>query len=288
MGLEKYFSQRHRYKEINIDIQFESMDSALRTAIWNSVFSTFLYDYSRTEWIGDDENLGMCLLSVWSLYFKNPLDEYPRMWENWKDIINKFIIGCEWHEVYEILEFMFDHWPNEYKLDQKFIPIFNHALQRENSGYRIINRRVIPITDDLEIASIKQALNVKPPLNPVYVQLDDALKKLSDRENPDFRGSIKDSISAVETLCRILSGNKKTTLGKALDILENESKIKIHSALKNGFSNFYGWTSDDQGIRHALMEESNLTFNDAKFMLVSCSAFINYLVMKAETAGIDF
>ena len=288
MGLEKYFSQRHEYKEVNLDIQFESMNYDLKTAIWNSLFSTFLYGYNINEWIGDDEELGMCLLSVWSLYFKNPLDEYPRRWENWKNIINEYIFGCEWHEVYEIIEFIFDHWTNEYKLENKYIPIINQALKRENSGYRIINRRVTPITDDLEIASIKQALNVKPTLNPVYVQLDDAIKKLSDREKPDFRGSIKDSISAVETMCRILSGNKKITLGKALDILEKKSNVKIHSALKSGFSNLYGWTSDDQGIRHALMEESNLTLNDAKFMLVSCSAFINYLVIKAGASGLDF
>lgn len=32
------------------------------------------------------------------------------------------------------------------------------------------------------------------------------------------------------------------------------------------------------------MEESNLAFEDAKFMLVSCSAFVNYLVAKAAKA----
>jgi hypothetical protein len=49
----------------------------------------------------------------------------------------------------------------------------------------------------------------------------------------------------------------------------------------------YGYTSDAQGIRHALMDEPNLSFEDAKFMLVSCSAFVNYLIAKAAKAGIS-
>ncbi|MGQ9708742.1 MAG: AbiJ-NTD4 domain-containing protein, partial [bacterium] len=34
------------------------------------------------------------------------------------------------------------------------------------------------------------------------------------------------------------------------------------------------------------LDEPNLSFEDAKFMLVSCSAFINYLITKAAKAGI--
>ena len=37
--------------------------------------------------------------------------------------------------------------------------------------------------------------------------------------------------------------------------------------------------ADQGGIRHAEgMFESNVTFEEAKFMLVSCSAFINYMI----------
>ena len=48
------------------------------------------------------------------------------------------------------------------------------------------------------------------------------------------------------------------------------------------------YTSDEHGIRHALLEESDLTFEDAKFMLVSCCAFVNYLKAKSVKAGIKF
>jgi hypothetical protein len=55
----------------------------------------------------------------------------------------------------------------------------------------------------------------------------------------------------------------------------------LHPALAEGLSKLYGWTSDAEGIRHALMDEPSLSFAEAKYMLVSCSAFVNYLTAKA-------
>lgn len=55
--------------------------------------------------------------------------------------------------------------------------------------------------------------------------------------------------------------------------------------METAFSKMYAYTGDAEGIRHALMEETNLGFEDAKFMLVSCSAFVNYLKAKAARAG---
>ena len=84
----------------------------------------------------------------------------------------------------------------------------------------------------------------------------------------------------------MISGNEKDSLGAALDRIKG--KIKIHPALERGFKQLYGYTSDSDGIRHALMEEHNCDFEDAKYMLVSSSAFINYLIIKANKAGINF
>jgi len=51
--------------------------------------------------------------------------------------------------------------------------------------------------------------------------------------------------------------------------------------LKRAFTALYGYTSDSGGIRHSLLEEDiAVTMEDAKFMLVTCSAFINYLKSK--------
>lgn len=114
----------------------------------------------------------------------------------------------------------------------------------------------------------------------VETHLRTALDYISNRENPEYRNSVKESISAVESFCSIMTGDGKATLGKALTQIEQSHKI--HGALKEAFSSLYGYTSDSGGIRHSLLEDDvNVTLGDAKFMLVSCSAFINYLKTKS-------
>ena len=49
------------------------------------------------------------------------------------------------------------------------------------------------------------------------------------------------------------------------------------SALKAGFTSLYGYTNDDDGIRHAMLEEPNIDQSDAMYFLFSCTSFINYL-----------
>jgi len=56
-----------------------------------------------------------------------------------------------------------------------------------------------------------------------------------------------------------------------------EKKERLHPALKDGFTKLYGYTNDDDGIRHAMLDEPNIDQSDAKYFLLSCTSFINYL-----------
>jgi len=152
------------------------------------------------------------------------------------------------------------------------------------SGWRFVGDEIAPITSDEEIAEIEKALEPIGSLTPVTTHLRTALEFLSDKKSPDYRNSIKESISAVEAICRLTTGSSKATLGQALKVIKD--KITLHPALEQAFSKLYGYTSDADGIRHSLLDEPNIHFEDAKFMLVSCSAFINYLKLKSSKAGI--
>lgn len=130
-------------------------------------------------------------------------------------------------------------------------------MEKENSAYRIINNEITPITSEQEIQSIEDALKNTNQYSGVQQHLNQALKLMSDRQNPDYRNSIKESISAVESICKIVTNEDKATLGKALKIIED--KHGLHPALKGSLSQLYGYTSDANGIRHAMLEESNLS-----------------------------
>jgi hypothetical protein len=95
---------------------------------------------------------------------------------------------------------------------------------------------------------------------------------------------VRDSIHAVEAVCRTL--DPSADLSKALARLEQ--KISIHPAMRQGFKSLYAYTSDQGGIRHALLEggEAKVDEADALFMIGACAAFVSYLLNKARTNGL--
>lgn len=75
--------------------------------------------------------------------------------------------------------------------------------------------------------------------------LSAALSLLADRTSPDYRNSIKESISAVEAVASVISRTPNATLGDALKTLKHS--IEIHPALEGAFSKMYGYTSNSEG-----------------------------------------
>ena len=159
---------------------------------------------------------------------------------------------------------------NMLNLKNNYIERIGYIFQSENVNYRIINEKITDIVDEQQINSIEETLN--NPYKEVSRHYSKAIEQLYSLK--DFDNSIKESISSVEAMCQILTKNSKATLGDALKLL----KEKIHPAMKGAFEKLYGYTSDANGIRHANgLGEGDSTFEEAKYMLISCSAFVNYL-----------
>jgi hypothetical protein len=99
-----------------------------------------------------------------------------------------------------------------------------------------------------------------------------------------YADSVRESIHAVEGVARILESS--ASLSGALDRLEKS--VKIHAAMKRGFLSLYGYTSDEDGIRHALLDDGTAKVDetDALFMIGACAAFVSYLINKARSAGV--
>lgn len=279
------FSERYGYKPVREIIQKESMDDNLRNGIW-SLFTIYLWnqvDYSSYQSHGNinTSNLKTLITAYWLNFFKQPIDTIPIQFETVLYKVRSSFFNCEWHEIYSFIEETLENYPREFKKNKElFTKELNNFLEKENSAYRIINNEITPITSEQEIQSIEDALKNTNQYSGVQQHLNQALKLMSDRQNPDYRNSIKESISAVESICKIVTNEDKATLGKALKIIED--KHGLHAALKGSLSQLYGYTSDADGIRHAMLEESNLSYIDAKFMLVACTNFINYLMEKTK------
>lgn len=271
------FSQRKGLKPIRCEIQVESIDEELRNALWDVIYMVF--HECNDPYSNYRRPMTTLYERMWHLYFKEPLDTIRDPWSR----IRNIVLRDDWFEVYDLIEFIAQNFPVQGKCET-FTDLCNQVLERELSCYRFVGETLTEITTPEEIAEIEQAINLEDSkLAPVCSHLKLALTHLSDRKNPNYRDSIKESISAVEAMCSIIDG-KKATLGSALKIIKD--KIGLHTALEEGFSKLYGYASNADGIRHALLDESNLDFEDAKFMLVACSGFVNYLVVKGHKAGI--
>ena len=100
----------------------------------------------------------------------------------------------------------------------------------------------------------------------------------------DWPGAVRESINAVESVARLLAPNANT-LGPALAALESGGRL--HPALRGAFDKLYGYTSDEEGIRHPLIENatSPLGQDEAVFMLGACASFASYLWRRHRTGA---
>jgi hypothetical protein len=160
-----------------------------------------------------------------------------------------------------------------------YIGELNSEFKRHNFAYRIVDKKIVEITSENEIVSIETA--IADSTNNIRLHLNKALELYSLRPYGDYRNSIKESISAVEAYCR--EKTNEETLGKSLNKLESLG-ITIPKMLKVAFDKLYAYTNQpDTGIRHALMDDEGKytpSNEEALFMLVSCSSFLNYLNAK--------
>ncbi|KHS67357.1 hypothetical protein RC77_14130 [Pectobacterium brasiliense] len=280
------FSQRMGIRPMHKVIQRESMDDELRTGLWNCLYIEIWSKYKAGNVIDTCRVENIARL-IWVGFFKKAADAMPLF--NYKYTNNKrnvldyfkgiFWYG-EWYETYDFIEFAlkcsYQDW------EKRLTKRLNEVLEEENAAYRIVDGKVLETTDEQEISAIETAIESNSLS--VKTHLQQALELLSDRKQPDYRNSIKESISAVESACNAISGDEKGTLGKSLKQID--TSIGLHPSLKNAFSNLYGYTSDSGGIRHALTDESeHPSFADAKFMLVACCAFCNFLWTKMAEKG---
>lgn len=278
------FSQKKGIKPIKSVIQIDSMDSDLRNGLWNALIIFYWkQSQSKKRDYHYPEPIDKLVIILWLDYFKKPIDTLDDYWPYTYEKIRNYFFNCEWYEVYDFIEFIANNYP-EKQTNQKFMDFCNSILEQELSAYRFVGGRITQITSEIEISQIEEALEITSSVKAVNIHLKSALDLLSNRKSPDYRNSIKESISAVESICKLIVKDENATLSEALKKIED--KLPLHSALKKAFDSLYGYTSNAEGIRHALLDEPNLSFEDAKFMLVSCSAFINYLISRAQKAGI--
>lgn len=260
-----FFSERNGLSPALAQLRPDAMPTPLRNSLWNEL----------DEWFRD-QDMSQVTYAFWKYFFKAPTDQIPTRhfvevsYEPARLEIKKQFLNASWHQVYSLLEFAFTL--DRFGMLSKAV---DTVMRREMAAYRVLDKQFVQITDDSEIEALSAALSHTGKFGPVSQHISTALSHLSDRTKPDYRNSVKESISAVESIARILCDKPNATLDDALKAVSKTHHL--HPALTKGFLSLYGYTSDADGIRHSLMMETDLSQDDAKFFLMACTSFVNYL-----------
>lgn len=269
----QFFSRRNGY--FNSHNGLKETSPALRERIW-AIFYKKEYDYYDTlEYENYTTGIEDMMIEMGVQY------EFPRnsiIKSKNADKLYKYVVHSGiWFRIYDFIEKYLKVKGKE--ASAEITTEFNRILEEEIAPYRILDGSVVPIINEGELASIEQAVHLE--YDSVNMHLKKALELFSDRQKPDYENSVKESISAVEAMCNIIVENDgaNATLGNSIKKLK-ENGINIHPAMENAFKQLYGYASDSGGIRHGAIEFVEVPSEDAKFMLVTCSTFINYLMEK--------
>lgn len=274
--MKENFSIRNGYSATP-PILLDDLSSSCKNRLWNK-FYDLLPDYDVECF-----SLANIINSILDCIGEEKLSA-PTSWNNGMKKI-KVYWDKTWHNAIDVLEYFLSYaYSNASDLENDgkyYSSQFNSVLEEEHSGYRFLNGMAVAVSNEMELSSLKEAINSD------YTSVNIAITKAINFYSvspADYENAIKEAISAIEAMCNCITGNSQT-LGQALKELDNHG-CKIHSSISEGFKKLYGYASDAGGIRHGKKEFCAASEEDAKYMIITCSAFINYLKVKLAKSDI--
>ena len=253
-------------------LQVEAVSPDLVVALWNCFAHLF-----QTESVDD----GLRLAQHMYANLRWPVDEVAGRPQAMNRIKEWFMgAGRYWYEILNFAEFVPSTVGRPHIRDD-LIQRCNVVLKAESSAYLFSDDGVLaPISNEHEMAAVQAAAQLSDDrFTGARTHVRTAMSLLSKKPDPDYRNSVKESISAVESVVKVIGENPGGGIRAALDKLN--TRTPLHGALRSGICSLYGYTSNEGGIRHAILDQDRVEREEAIFMLVACSALVHYLVAKA-------
>ena len=288
------FSQRSNYEPLPEQMQLEELSDALRRAIWNATLAFLQMD--RGQYVPSMGMLGavpdhqtpIIIRNVLGEFLKLPHDEidanvrFHERHANYRETKERILRGA-FNRVLDFIGIV-ANLPSEVKGTRRFIDTMQHQFEQHAAAYWLDTSRrpfrFYPRSSKEQGVAMKQAIKTlrERGMEGASTHLSQAAEHIKAQQYGD---SIADSIHAVESVACVIAQKENATLGQALDSLERAKLLK-HPALKEAFKKLYSYTSNEQGIRHALLEKDapDVDVDDAVFMFGACASFAAYLVNK--------
>jgi hypothetical protein len=277
------FEQAEGVEPLPTQLQVRELSRPLRSRLWLVVYESLKAATSYSSMGGGsylDEKWESILYDSHTLRDHLAADEFRNDARLLIENVKTILIARDYTNVFGFLQFVLRHKNCPYQ----FAGGIDWALQSGHAAYRVLEgRTIVPISSEAELATLQRAFAdlAAAEFHGARSHLHSAGACLTVG---DCASSVRESIHAVESVARTLAPSGQ--LSEALAKLEKSSII--HGALKKGFGSIYGYTSDEQGIRHPLLDDPRAKVDeaDALFMIGACAAFVSYMIHKARLAGL--
>jgi len=236
------FEQAEGAAPLPTQLQLKEVSPELRAVLWRVVYDSFVR-HSRYPSMGGGR------------FFNDPLEGILRALHVYRDhrMADEFRNDFEVHveatkrifergdhlEIFGWLQYVL-------RLDPPypFAEQIDRALGYGRAAYRVLDgKTIVPVGSDAELDTLKRAFAdlAASEFHGARAHLRNAAELLTAGKWAD---SIRESIHAVESVAEVLepSGDFSAAIAKL------ESSVKIHGAMKKGFKNLYGYTSNESGI----------------------------------------
>jgi hypothetical protein len=275
------FEQAEGVAPLPRQLRSKELSPELRALLWVEIHESL-----QESQVADIE--GMHFADPWDRIFlalhvlrdHQMIDEFENDYEELTERTKDIIVKGDYIAVFGWIQWVLRR-PD---CPKEFAQNIDRALTRARAAYRVLDRNtIVPLGSEAEGKAIERAFTdlAVAEFHGANAHLRKAAEYLSAGHYAD---SVWESIHAVESVVRVLDSTGD--FSKALAKLE--AKFGIHGALKKGFTSLYGFTSDEKGIRHPLLDDgaARVDETDALFMMGACSAFTSYLINKARVAGL--
>jgi hypothetical protein len=274
------FEQAEGAEPLPTQLKLKELSPALRAAAWKLVLKSIeqsTHSGAFGAYIADPWKQILEDRHVYRLH--RPVDEFTNELGDVTNGLKPVFMAGDYTAVLGILQDVIRH-PT---CPHQFADRVEGVLKFARAAYRVLDRTIVPIGSDAERETLERAFAdlASSEFHGARKHLRSAAEQLTAGHNAD---SIRESIHAVESVVRVLE--PKGDFARALARLD--AKVNIHGAMRAGFGSLYGFTSNEKGIRHPLLEvpAANVDETDALFMIGACAAFVSYLINKARAAGL--
>lgn len=200
------------------------------------------------------------------------IDDAPISSQKWIETMRK-VFDAGFPHSYNVAQFMLDSRETRPQHAQ-----IADALETTLAAYRVVGGKIVPFASEYEHQQLVSAIENAEDKGALGAR-SHLIQAANEMTSGNWRKSVHESVSAIESVAKLKTGEHDRSLSGLVKELQKNGSLP-HPALAAAISKLYGYSSDEQGIRHSLVldGDAKITERDAFLMLGLCSAFVTYIL----------